>query len=85
MSTLESNLGTVQLLSQGFSVMGIKPLIKVHVAGNGDVTLKATQAIVTLTNSTEIYAYLVDIENGSAMLLAYHVVLEMPSCRCSCT
>ncbi|MEM4700016.1 MAG: hypothetical protein QXT74_03595 [Candidatus Nezhaarchaeales archaeon] len=75
-SIVESNPETSQLLSQGYDVVWIKPIIKAYVSGNGDVVLRAARAAVALTNSTAIYVYLVDVESGAVTLLAY---LRAPS------
>lgn len=82
---LKSNSETQQLLNQGFSIAWIKPVIKAYISGSGDVTLKATQAIVALTNSTFVYVYSVDISNNTVTLLAYHQMQSFTAgCRCSC-
>jgi len=72
---LKSNPETSQLLEQGFSVKAIKPLIKAYISANGEVTLKATQAITVLTNNTAVYTYIVDISNKSVTLLSYHLLV----------
>lgn len=84
-SVLESNPEIAQLLGQGYYIAWIKPVVKAYISGSGDITLKATQAIVTLTNSTAIYVYSVDIVNSTVTLLAYHQVPSYsPSCKCPC-
>jgi hypothetical protein len=40
------------LLSEGYNVTAVKPIINAMVEADGTVTLKATSAIVTLTQST---------------------------------
>ncbi|MEM1612102.1 MAG: hypothetical protein QXH02_01965 [Desulfurococcaceae archaeon] len=82
---LKSNSEAQQLLNQGFSIAWIKPVIKAYISGSGDVTLKATQAIVALTNSTSVYVYSVDISNNTVTLLAYYQVQSFTTgCRCPC-
>lgn len=83
MGLLESNSETSQLLEQGFNVKAINPLIKAYVGADGEVTLKATQAIVVLTNGTAVYTYLVDISNNTVTLISYHLV-SIPECECAC-
>jgi hypothetical protein len=85
MNVLESNQETSQLLTQGFNVKVISPLIKAYVNANGEVVLKATQAVVTLTNGTAVYTYLVDISNNSVTLLSYHQISSQGAeCGCVC-
>lgn len=74
MSILEANPETKQLLDQGYSVAWIRPILKVYIGAGGDVTLKATQATVALTNKTAVYVYLVDIVDKTVTLLAYYKV-----------
>lgn len=85
LNVLESNSETSQLLNQGYQVALIRPVIKAYISGNGDVTFKATQAIVELTNSTNTYVYSIDIANNSATLLAYYrITYNVSSCNCPC-
>lgn len=59
--------GDVQeLLSQGCTVAGVRPIIKTIVDGNGDVTTKATDAIVMLgsEDATTGASVWVDLEEG---------------------
>lgn len=62
---LENDTDTANLLSQGYSVTSIHPMIKTVVGGDGTVTAKATTANVILTNGTTGFARVnVDIENS---------------------
>lgn len=82
-NVLRSNTETSQLLDRGFSVKAINPLIRAYVGANGEVTLKATQAVVVLTNGTVAYTYLVDISNNAVTLISYHLV-KTPGYECVC-
>lgn len=83
MSVLESNSETSQLLSQGFSLKVVNPLIRAYVDANGEVILRATQSIAVLTNGTAVYTYLVDISGNTVKLISYHLV-GTPQCECVC-
>jgi hypothetical protein len=62
---LQNDTDVANLLSQGYNVTSIHPIIKTVVAGDGTVTSKATTATVTLTNGTTGYAKVtVDIANS---------------------
>jgi len=51
------------LLNDGYEVTSVKPIIKAVVQGNGDVTIKATGATVTLTKENVGFALVeVDLE-----------------------
>jgi len=59
--------GDVQgLLEQGYTIVGVRPIIKTIIDGNGDVTTKATDAIVMLTDddATSRASVWVDLEEG---------------------
>jgi hypothetical protein len=61
---LENDTDVANLLSQGYNVAAIHPMIKTVVGGDGTVTAKATTATVILTNGTVGFARVtVDIEN----------------------
>lgn len=68
---LQSSEDVSKLLGEGYRIASIRPLIKAYVSGNGDVTLKATEALVVLTNNSSVYVYKVDISNGTVTLLFY--------------
>lgn len=54
------------LLEEGYTVAGVRPIIKTIVDGNGDVTAKATDAIIMLTDddTTGRASVWVDLEEG---------------------
>lgn len=83
---LESSSETKQLLSQGYSVAWIKPIVKAYISGSGEVTLKATQALVALTNGTAVYVYSVDLAGNAVTLVMYY---QVPTCtpnrNCPCS
>ncbi len=58
--------GDVQrLLSEGYNITWVRPIIKAVVQGDGTVTLKATQAILVLTKNSSGLAHVeVNIEAG---------------------
>jgi len=58
--------GDVQgLLEQGYTIVGVRPIIKTIIDGNGDVTTKATDAIVMLgSEDTSRASVWVDLEEG---------------------
>ena len=53
-----------ELLGQGYAIEGVRPIIKTIVDGNGDVTTRATDAIVMLINddTTSRVSVWVDLE-----------------------
>lgn len=85
MAILRSSSETSSLLNEGYYVVSIKPVVKAYISGNGDITLKAAQAVVTLTNGDNaVYVYLVDITNSTVTLVAYYRVPQsVATCRCS--
>lgn len=60
----ESDEDVQGLLADGYNVTGVRPIIKTMVDANGDVTMKATSAIVMLENedSTGHASVWVDME-----------------------
>lgn len=75
--------GDVQeLLSQGCTVAGVRPIIKTIVDGNGDVTTKATDAIVMLgsEDATTRASVWVDLEEGKVtqIVILTRTVIEKP-------
>jgi hypothetical protein len=48
----ESDTDVQNLLAEGYNITGVRPLINTTIAGDGTVSMKATNAIVTLTMST---------------------------------
>jgi len=48
----ESDTDVQKLLAEGYNITGVRPLINATVEADGTVTMKATNAIVTLTQNT---------------------------------
>jgi len=48
----ESDTDVQKLLAEGYNVTGVRPLINTTVEADGTVTMKATNAVVTLTQNT---------------------------------
>ena len=63
----ESDEDVQNLLADGYTVTGVRPIIKSIVNADGDVTLRATNAIVMLTSedATGHAAVWVDLDAGS--------------------
>jgi hypothetical protein len=51
-SIAEKNTDVQNLISNGYNVTGVRPIITATVEANGTVTFEATSAVVTLTQST---------------------------------
>lgn len=63
--TIAKSDGDVQkLLNDGYSIVNIKPIVKVIVGDDGSVTIKATGAIVTLSKDSARAIVKVDVENA---------------------
>lgn len=61
----ESDSDVQNLLTQGYNVTGVMPMISTTVEGNGTVTMKATSAVVTLSlNTTGRAIVWVDLEQA---------------------
>jgi len=64
-SILENDADVADLISEGYTVTSIHPIIKTVVEGDGTVATTATTAKVTMTNGTSGYATInVDITNS---------------------
>jgi len=62
---LSNDEDVAKLLSEGYNVTSVKPIIKAYVAADGTVALKASQALVTLVKKGEgVAVALVDLEQG---------------------
>lgn len=70
MKILEENEEPRSLLSQGYTVKSLMPIVKACVEPDGTVTIKAQQAVVVLSNGDVMTMYLVDIGSGSVTHLA---------------
>jgi len=69
------------LLTDGYSVTGVRPVIKFSVDADGDVVTKATSAIVMLEKDTTSYASVwVDLEEGKVteIVILTRTVIEKP-------
>jgi hypothetical protein len=64
-SILESDTDVANLISEGYNVTSINPVVKTVVEGDGTIATKATTAVVIMTNGTSGIASLkVDLENS---------------------
>lgn len=67
---LQSDPDTATLLSQGYNVTLVKPIITATVAGDGSVTMRATKAVVVLCNGNGGRAVVyVDVEAGKVLAI----------------
>jgi hypothetical protein len=56
-----------KLLSEGYNVTAVRPIVTLSVAGDGTVTLKATQAVVTLRKDSSWAIVRVDVAQGKVI------------------
>jgi hypothetical protein len=69
------------LLNQGYNLTAVKPIIKTVIEANGDVTTKATSAIVMLQKDTSGRAFVfVNLEEGKVtrIVILTRTVIEKP-------
>jgi len=69
------------LLGEGYNVTGVRPIIKAEVQANGDVTMRATEAIVVLRkDATGNASVWVDLEEGKVtrIVILTRTVIEKP-------
>ena len=65
LSIAENDTDVQKLLSEGYNVTGVRPIINATVEAGGTVTFKATSAIVTLVQGTTGRAYVwVNVEQA---------------------
>ena len=72
------------LLADGYNITGVRPIIKARVEANGDVSIKATSAIVTLRKDTTGKASVwVNVEEGKVTRIEIltRTVIEKPQTR----
>jgi len=70
---LSNDEDVAKLLSEGYNVTSVKPVIKAYVTADGTVTLKASQAIVTLVKKGEgVAVALVDLEQSKVVKLVVY-------------
>jgi hypothetical protein len=68
LAILESDPDASKLLSEGYNVTAIRPIVKAVVSGTGEVSLKATRAVVLLKGpSGSLAQVLVDVEQGKVL------------------
>ena len=56
-----------KLLSEGYNVTAVRPIVTLSVAGDGTVTLKATQAVVTLRKDSSWAVVRVNVAQGKVI------------------
>jgi len=65
MSIVNADPDVKNLLNNGYNVTNIRPIVRAVVQGSGEVTIKATGAVVTLTREKSGFASVqVDLEAG---------------------
>ena len=71
------------LLNDGYKITGVRPILKTVVDANGDVTTRATSAVVMLQNEDEMghASAWVDIEEGlvSKIVIFTRTVIDKTS------
>lgn len=67
LNILESDPDASKLLSDGYNVTAVRPIVTLSVAGDGSVNLKASQAIVTLRKDTSWAVVRVDVAQGKVI------------------
>jgi hypothetical protein len=76
MNIAKSDSDVQNLLNAGYENTNIQPIIKATVQGNGDVTIKATGAIVTLRNNENRALVQVDLVAGNVARIVQRTVIE---------
>ena len=76
MNIAKSDSDVQNLLNAGYENTYIQPIIKAIVQGNGDVTIKATGAIVTLRNSENRALVQVDLVAGNVTRIVQRTVIK---------
>ncbi|MCC6046824.1 MAG: hypothetical protein LM571_01355 [Desulfurococcaceae archaeon] len=70
---LSEDEDAAKLISEGYNVTAVKPIVKAYVAADRSVTLKASQALVTLVKKGEgVAVALVDLEQGKVVKLVVY-------------
>ena len=70
---LEQDGDTAKLLEEGYNVTRIRPIIKAYVGPDGAVTLRASQALVTLVKKgSGLAVALVDLDDGKVAKLVLY-------------
>jgi hypothetical protein len=76
MNIAKSDSDVQNLLNAGYENTYIQPIINATVQGNGDVTIKATGAIVTLRNNENLALVQVDLVAGNVTRIVQRTVIE---------
>jgi hypothetical protein len=64
---LKSDPDASKLLSEGYNVTAVRPIVTLSVAGDGTVTLRATQAVVVLRKDSSWAVVRVDVAQGKVV------------------
>ncbi|MEM0024075.1 MAG: hypothetical protein QXJ38_05430 [Thermofilaceae archaeon] len=64
---LKGDPDVAKLLQEGYNITWIRPIITAVVSGTGDVTLRATQALVLLKGPDATAQLLVDVAQGKVL------------------
>jgi hypothetical protein len=64
LSIVEADPDVQELLKEGYNITAIRPIIKALVQANGDVTMKATGATVSMRGESGWASIQVDLEAG---------------------
>jgi len=64
LSILKSDPDASKLLSEGYNVTAVRPIIRAVVGGTGEVTLQAKEAVVLLRGPQGFAQVLVDLSQG---------------------
>lgn len=78
---VENDQDVQTLLDEGYNITGVQPIIKTIVEADGNVTIKATSAIVTLKKDTTGFASVwVDLEQAKVteIVILTKTVIEKP-------
>jgi len=77
-SILQSDQDAAKLLSEGYNVTAIRPVIALSVTGDGSVTLRASQAVVTLRKDASWAVVRVDVAKGKVISITVvtRIVIE---------
>jgi hypothetical protein len=67
LNILKSDPDASKLLSDGYNVTAVRPIVTLSVAGDGTVTLRATQAVVTLSKDSSWAVVRVDVAQGKVI------------------
>lgn len=76
----EKDSDVQKMLSQGYNITSIKPILKATVQGDGTVTLKATEAILTLEKEASHATVKVNLEKAQVekITILAKTVIEKP-------